>query len=139
MNLEEKITKSIIVSMKSKDAVRLESLRSIKSSLLLLKTKNRNTSISETEEVQLLQKLVKQRKESAIIYKDQNRSDLADQEEAQAKIISEFLPKPISEEELEKIIDSLIDEIGATDMKDMGVIMSKASIKLAWKTIVGDS
>ncbi len=133
MNLEEKITKSIIVSMKLRDAVRLESLRSIKSSLLLLKTKNRNTSISETEEVQLLQKLVKQRKESAIIYKDQNRSDLADQEEAQAKIISEFLPKPISEEELEKIIDSLIDEIGATDMKDMGVIMSKASIKLAGK------
>ncbi len=92
MKLEEKLTKSIIESMKSKDVIRLESLRSIKSALLLLKTKNRKKIISEIEEIQMLQKLVKQRKESASIYRDQNRLDLAQQEETQSKIISEFLP-----------------------------------------------
>ncbi len=133
MKLEEKLTKSIIESMKSKDVIRLESLRSIKSALLLLKTKNRKKIISEIEEIQMLQKLVKQRKESASIYKDQNRLDLAQQEETQSKIISEFLPKQFSKEEIENIIDKIIFETKASSIKDMGKVMSEATLRLAGK------
>ncbi|MBC90691.1 MAG: glutamyl-tRNA amidotransferase [Flavobacteriaceae bacterium] len=133
MKLEEKLTKSIIESMKSKDVIRLESLRSIKSALLLLKTKNRKKIISEIEEIQMLQKLVKQRKESASIYRDQNRLDLAQQEETQSKIISEFLPKQFSKEEIENIIDKIIFETKASSIKDMGKVMSEATLRLAGK------
>ena len=119
--------------MKSKNVIRLESLRSIKSALIILKTKNRDSLISEIEETQMLQKLVKQRKESSSIFKDQNRIDLAEQEDAQAKIISEFLPKQLSREEIENIISEIIIQTEASSMKDMGKVMSEASIKLAGK------
>lgn len=133
MKLEDKLNKSIIESMKSKNVIRLESLRSIKSALILLKTKNRDSIISEIEEIQMLQKLVKQRTESSSIFKNQNRIDLADQEDAQAKIISEFLPKQLSSEEIENIISEIIIKTEASSMKDMGKVMSEASIKLAGK------
>ena len=133
MKLEDKLNKSIIESMKSKNVIRLESLRSIKSALIILKTKNRDSLISEIEETQMLQKLVKQRKESSRIFKDQNRIDLAEQEDAQAKIISEFLPKQLSREEIENIISEIIIQTEASSMKDMGKVMSEASIKLAGK------
>ncbi len=133
MKLEEKLTKSIIDAMKSKDVIRLESLRSIKSALLLLKTKNRSKIISEIEEIQMLQKLVKQRKESASIYRDQKRTDLAQQEETQSTIISEFLPKQASKHEIEKIIDKIILETKASSIKDMGKVMSEAKLILAGK------
>ena len=133
MKLEDKLNKSIIESMKSKNVIRLESLRSIKSALILLKTKHRNSLISEIEEIQMLQKLVKQRKESSSIFKDQNRIDLAEQEDTQAKIISEFLPKQLSREEIENIIVKIIIQTQASSMKDMGQVMSEASIKLAGK------
>ena len=133
MKLEDKLNKSIIESMKSKNVIPLESLRSIKSALIILKTKNRDSLISEIEETQMLQKLVKQRKESSSIFKDQNRIDLAEQEDAQAKIISEFLPKQLSREEIENIISEIIIQTEASSMKDMGKVMSEASIKLAGK------
>tara|TARA_A100001011_G_scaffold292903_1_gene304699 strand:- start:2162 stop:2614 length:453 start_codon:yes stop_codon:yes gene_type:complete len=133
MKLEDKLNKSIIESMKSRNVIRLESLRSIKSALILLKTKHRNSLISEIEEIQMLQKLVKQRKESSSIFKDQNRIDLAEQEDTQAKIISEFLPKQLSREEIENIIVKIIIQTQASSMKDMGKVMSEASIKLAGK------
>ena len=133
MKLEEKLTKSIIDAMKSKDAIRLESLRSIKSALLLLKTKNRSKIISEIEEIQILQKLVKQRKESASIYRDQKRTDLAQQEETQSTIISEFLPKQASKQEIENIIDKIIIETKASSIQDMGKVMSEAKLILAGK------
>ncbi|MBU79766.1 MAG: glutamyl-tRNA amidotransferase [Flavobacteriales bacterium] len=133
MKLEDKLNKSIIESMKSKNVIRLESLRSIKSALIILKTKNRDSLISEIEETQMLQKLVKQRKESSSIFKDQNRIDLAEQEDAQAKIISEFLPKQLSREEIENIISEIIIQTESSSMKDMGKVMSEASIKLAGK------
>ena len=133
MKLEEKLTKSIIDAMKSKDAIRLESLRSIKSALLLLKTKNRSKIISEIEEIQILQKLVKQRKESASIYRDQKRTDLAQEEETQSTIISEFLPKQASKKEIENIIDKIILETKASSIKDMGKVMSEAKLILAGK------
>ena len=133
MKLEDKLNKSIIESMKSRNVIRLESLRSIKSALILLKTKHRNSLISEIEVIQMLQKLVKQRKESSSIFKDQNRIDLAEQEDTQAKIISEFLPKQLSREEIENIIVKIIIQTQASSMKDMGKVMSEASIKLAGK------
>ena len=133
MKLEDKLNKSIIESMKSRNVIRLESLRSIKSALILLKTKHRNSLISEIEEIQMLQKLLKQRKESSSIFKDQNRIDLAEQEDTQAKIISEFLPKQLSREEIENIIAKIIIQTQASSMKDMGKVMSEASIKLAGK------
>ena len=133
MKLEDKLNKSIIESMKSRNVIRLESLRSIKSALILLKTKHRNSLISEIEEIQMLQKLLKQRKESSSIFKDQNRIDLAEQEDTQAKIISEFLPKHLSREEIENIIVKIIIQTQASSMKDMGKVMSEASIKLAGK------
>ena len=119
--------------MKAKDSIRLEALRAIKTSLLLVKTEDRNQEISESKEVLILQKLVKQRKDSAIIFRKQNRIDLAEPEESQAKVISEFLPKQLSELEIEKIVMESISKISAQGMKDMGKVMGILSTKLAGK------
>jgi uncharacterized protein YqeY len=134
MGLIEKISESIINAMKNKDNDQLESLRAIKSALLLAKTqKNSNGEIGETEEIKILQKLVKQRKESADIYAKQERPELANIELSQAKIIERFLPKQIDADELEKIIIKIINETGAEGMKDMGKVMGIASNKLSGK------
>ena len=120
--------------MKNKDNDQLESLRAIKSALLLAKTqKNSNGEIGEVEEIKILQKLVKQRKESADIYSNQKRPELANIELSQAKIIERFLPKQIDADELEKIIIKIINETGAEGMKDMGKVMGIASNKLSGK------
>ena len=134
MGLIDKISESIIHAMKSKNNDELESLRAIKSALLLAKTqKNSNGDINEAEEIKILQKLVKQRKESADIYANQERPELANIELSQAKIIEKFLPKQINAEELEKIIIKIINETGAEGMKDMGKVMGIASSKLSGK------
>ena len=134
MGLIDKISESIIHAMKNKDNDQLESLRAIKSALLLAKTqKNSNGEIGEVEEIKILQKLVKQRKESADIYTNQKRPDLANIELSQAKIIERFLPKQIDADELEKIIIKIINETGAEGMKDMGKVMGIASNKLSGK------
>ena len=133
MSLENNISTEIIEAMKAKDSIRLEALRAIKTSLLLVKTEDRNQEISESKEVLILQKLVKQRKDSAIIFRKQNRIDLAEPEEAQAKVISEFLPKQLSELEIEKIVMESISKISAQGMKDMGKVMGILSTKLAGK------
>ena len=134
MGLIDKISESIIHAMKNKDNDQLESLRAIKSALLLAKTqKNSNGEIGEVEEIKILQKLVKQRKESADIYSNQKRSELANVELSQAKIIERFLPKQIDVDELEKIIIKIINETGAEGMKDMGKVMGIASNKLSGK------
>ena len=104
MSLEDKITTELKEAMKAKDVIRLEALRAIKSSLIILKTENRSENISEAKEIQVLQKLVKQRKDSSSIFRKQNRIDLAEPEEAQANIISKFLPKQLSESEIELIV-----------------------------------
>ena len=120
--------------MKKKDTVSLESLRAIKSSLLLAQTQKGNKSeISEEDEIKILQKLVKQRKESADIYIAQNRSELAEVEINQSKIIEKFLPEQMSLDKIEKIISELIDKTGASGMKDMGKIMGMASKQLSGK------
>ena len=134
MGLIDKISESIIHAMKNKNNDQLESLRAIKSALLLAKTqKNSNGEIGEVEEIKILQKLVKQRKESAYIYTNQKRPELANIELSQAKIIERFLPKQIDADELEKIIIKIINETGAEGMKDMGKVMGIASNKLSGK------
>ncbi|MDA9685404.1 GatB/YqeY domain-containing protein [Flavobacteriaceae bacterium] len=133
MSLENNISIKIIEAMKAKDSIRLEALRAIKTSLLLVKTEDRNQEVSESKEVLILQKLVKQRKDSAVIFRNQNRIDLAEPEEAQAKVISEFLPKQLSELEIEKIVIESINKISAQGIKDMGKVMGVLSTKLAGK------
>ncbi|MGM0565923.1 MAG: GatB/YqeY domain-containing protein [Bacteroidota bacterium] len=135
MELEKRINEDIKQAMLSKNKERLSALRAIKSALLLEKTgKDRNTAeIPESVEMQLLQKQVKQRLESAETYEQQGREELAKEERYQAEIIQEYLPKPMSEEELKEEIKKIIQETGASSMKDMGKVMSQASGKLAGK------
>ena len=134
MKLIEKISSSIISAMKEKNVDELESLRAIKSALLLAQTqKGSDGNIKESDEIKLLQKLVKQRKESAEIYKNQNRLELADIEIKQSKIIERFLPVQMNFEDLEKLIVEIINQTGAQGMKDMGKVMGIASVKLSGK------
>ena len=134
MGLIDKISESIKTAMKQKNVQVLESLRAIKSALLLAKTqKGASSEIAKEDEIKILQKLVKQRKESADIYISQNRNELAEVEINQSKIIEGFLPEQISSEEIEVIITDIIKEIGAEGMKDMGKVMGMASAKLSGK------
>ncbi|MEL0183642.1 MAG: GatB/YqeY domain-containing protein [Bacteroidota bacterium] len=134
MGLLENISSSIVKAMKNKNNDELESLRAIKSALLLAKTqKNSGGEISEADEIKILQKLVKQRKESAEIYSNQDRLELAELEINQAKVIEKFLPKQLDHDEIEKIISEIIDQSGALGMKDMGKVMGIASSQLSGK------
>ena len=134
MKLIDKISSSIISAMKEKNVDELESLRAIKSALLLAQTqKGSDGNIQESDEIKILQKLVKQRKESAEIYKKQNRLELANIEIGQSKVIERFLPAQISLEDLDKLISEIISQIGAQGMKDMGKVMGIASTKLSGK------
>tara|TARA_B100001564_G_scaffold118042_1_gene98242 strand:+ start:1313 stop:1762 length:450 start_codon:yes stop_codon:yes gene_type:complete len=128
MKLENKISHEIKEAMRAKDNLRLETLRSIKSGIILIKTKSsEKKDLTENDEINLLQKLVKQRRESANIFKSQKRNDLANSEEAQLKIIQEFLPKQIEDLELEKIINDIILKFNAKSMKDMGKVMGSVN------------
>ena len=134
MKLIDKISSSILSAMKEKNVDELESLRAIKSALLLAQTqKGSDGNIQESDEIKILQKLVKQRKESAEIYKKQNRLELADIEISQSNIIERFLPAQISLEDLDKLISEIISQTGAKGMKDMGKVMGIASTKLSGK------
>lgn len=135
MSLAEKINNDIKQAMLAKDKRKLEALRAIKAGLLLVKTGKDTSSgeIPETVEMQLLQKLVKQRKESAEIYKQQNREDLAEEELFQAGIIENYLPKQMSDEEIAEVVKQIVDDTGAESMKDMGKVMGAATKKLAGK------
>ncbi|WP_394750804.1 GatB/YqeY domain-containing protein [Spongiimicrobium salis] len=130
MSLQQQVMEQMKAAMKAKDSVALESLRAIKSALLLAQTSGTGT-ITEDEEVKLVQKLVKQRKDSAAIYTEQGRADLAAPELAQAEIIAQFLPEQLTEEEIEKVVVLTIEELGAAGMKDMGKVMGVVSKELA--------
>jgi hypothetical protein len=120
--------------MKARNALRLEALRSIKKELIEIKTSGKSGGeISEDEELKLLQRMVKQRKDSATIYSAQGRADLYDKEVAEAEIISEFLPEQMSPEEMEQVVADIIKEVGAESVKDMGKVMGVAAKKLAGK------
>ncbi|MDK2978389.1 MAG: uncharacterized protein PWP52_1103 [Bacteroidales bacterium] len=133
MSLQKQIDQDIKQAMLAKEKDKLVALRAIKSALLLAKTEKGNAEISDEAELKLLQKLVKQRKESAEIYQQQGRKDLADQELDEAKIIENYLPEPMSDEELTGIIKVIIDEVGASTVADMGKVMGIANKKLAGK------
>ena len=135
MSLEKKINEDIKAAMLAKDKKKLEALRAVKAALLLAKTGKyvSGGEISEQVEMSLLQKLVKQRKESAEIFKSQNRNDLAEVELFQAFIIEKYLPEQIGEDELRKIIEKIISETGASSIKEMGKVMGVATKQLAGK------
>lgn len=134
MGLFEQINKDIISAMKSKESDKLIALRAVKSELLLLKTSAGSKSeITETDEIKVLQKMIKQRKDSAEIYKLQGRDDLYSKEIIEAKFIQAYLPEQLSEEELTKIITDIITKTGAKSIKDMGKVMGLASKELAGK------
>ena len=134
MNFQDQLNSKLKSAMREKNKVALESLRAIKSAILLLQTQSGAKETPDDNEItKLLQKLVKQRKESASIYREQGRLDLAEPEEAQISIISQFLPEQLSPEEVEKVIDEVIQLVGATTMKDMGKVMGMANKKMAGK------
>jgi len=119
-------------AMKAKDTVALESLRAIKSALLLAKTdKGGGKELSEADEIALVQKLVKQRRDSAAIYQEQGREDLAGPELAQIEVLEKFLPEQLSEDEIRQVVETVISEVGASSMKDMGRVMGIVTQKLA--------
>ncbi len=119
--------------MREKDKTALDALRAVKSQILLLKTEAKGAEVSSEQEIAILQRMIKQRKESFDQFTAQNRSDLAEVEDAQMKVISKFLPEQLSAEELEREIRAIIDETGAESMKDIGKVMGSASKKLAGK------
>lgn len=134
MNLFDKVSGDIKTAMLARDKVRLEALRGIKKEFLEAKTaKGGDGELSDDAALKILAKMVKQRKESASIYTEQNREDLAGEELAQAAIIEEYLPKQLSEEELTAALKEIIARVGATSAKEMGKVMGTASKELAGK------
>ncbi len=136
MSLVELINNDIKNAMLAKDVKKLDALRAIKAALLLAKTGKdiRGGKIPDDVEMQILQKLVKQRKESAEIYRSQNRPDLAEVEEFQASIIIKYLPEQMPEEEVKKAIQKIIEDTNANSIKEMGKVMGIATKQLAGKT-----
>jgi uncharacterized protein YqeY len=135
MSLFETISNDIKSAMLAKDKIRLEALRGIKKEFLEAKTaKGADGDLSDETAVRILQKMVKQRKDSAAIYEEQNRPELAEKEIAEAGVIEEYLPKQMSPEELEKAIREIIAQTGATSAKEMGKVMGVATKALAGKT-----
>lgn len=121
-------------AMRAKDSVKLEAMRAVKGAILLANTESSSKDgLTEEEEMKLLQKLVKQRKDSAQIYKEQGREDLAEPELAQAEVIEQFLPEQMSEAEIEAKVDEIIAKSGASGMQDMGKVMGMATAELAGK------
>jgi hypothetical protein len=134
MALEQEVMQKMKEAMKAKDSVALASLRSIKNEILKAKTATSNKEdMDETEELKLVQRLVKQRRDSADVYLEQNRKDLADVELAEVEVIEQFLPAQLSEDEIDEEVKAIIQESGASTMKDMGKVMGMASQKLVGK------
>jgi len=135
MALFDTISHDIQTAMLAKDKIRLEALRGAKKEFLEAKTaKGADGELSDETAVKILQKMVKQRKESASIYQEQNRPELAEQELAEVKVLEGYLPQALSPEELEAAIKEIIAQVGATSMKEMGKVMGIATQKLAGKT-----
>lgn len=132
MALFEKVSSDIIAAMKAKDAVRRDTLRNVKKYFLEAKTApGANDELTDDAALKILQKLAKQGRESAEIYKGQGRADLAEEEMAQVRVIEEYLPKQLSEEELETKLKEIIAELGASGPQDMGKVMGVSTKKLA--------
>lgn len=134
MSLTEKIATDLIAAMKAKDKVALEAIRAAKTAFILARTdKGADAVLGSDEELKIMQKLVKQRRESAAIYIEQNRPELAEKETAEADILEKYLPAKMGDEELTKVLKELIARVGAKSPSDMGKVMSVASKELAGK------
>lgn len=131
MALEQQIQKDIMEAMKAHNTVRTNAVRAIKSEILLAKTSGAGAEITDGDVIKLIQKLIKQRKESAAMYAQGGRQDLADNELAEAAEMEGYLPKQLSEAEVEEIVKGIIAETGVSSMADMGKVMGLATKKLA--------
>ena len=131
MSLETQLMADIKQAMLAKDQKKLEALRAIKAQILLEKSKDGSNEISEAAEIAMLQRLVKQRKESASIFEQNGRTELAENEKQQAAVIEAYLPKQLSDDELKEMLNAIIAEVGASSIKDMGKVMGIASKKAA--------
>ena len=132
MSLFDQVSKDIVAAMKAKDKVRLEALRNIKKFFIEAKTApGANDTLDDAVALKILAKLAKQGRDTAALYHEQNRPDLAEEEEAQAKVIEGYLPKALTPEELEAEVKAIIAQVGATSAKDMGKVMGVASKQLA--------
>jgi len=131
MALEQQVQKSIMEAMKAKDNVKLNAMRAIKSEILVAKTSGSEHELSDADVIRLIQKLVKQRKESAELYTQGNRPELAENELAEAKYMEEYLPKQMSDSELRNALSIIINEVGAKAPSDMGKVMGVATKRLA--------
>lgn len=134
MSLEQTINTAIVTAMKEKDKVALDALRAVKSQILLAKTESKGADVSAEQEMAILQRMIKQRKDSYEQFVAQNRTDLAEVEVAQMKVIEKYLPAQLSAEELEAEIAKIIAETGAESLKDLGKVMGIASKTLAGKS-----
>ena len=134
MSLTEKIAADLIAAMKAKNTLALEAIRAAKTAFILAKSeKGADSVLTAEEELKIIQKLVKQRRESAAIYKEQNRPDLYEKEVAEADVLEKYLPAKISEAELTAVIKSVIERVGAKSAADMGKVMGTATKELAGK------
>ncbi|MEL6941879.1 MAG: GatB/YqeY domain-containing protein [Bacteroidota bacterium] len=131
MSLETRIAADLKTAMKAKDDAAKRGIRAVKQAILLAKTDGSGSDITEEMEIKMLQKLVKQRKESIAIYEKQGREDLAVVEREEVEVIERYLPKQMEAAELKEYLQGVINELGATSMKDMGKIMGKANKELA--------
>ena len=134
MSLEKQLMEQLKAAMKAKNTVTLQALRAVKSAILLAKTESSGAGeLTEDQELKILQKQVKQRKDSAALFLAQGREDLAAPELVEAKVIEQFLPEALTEEEIEGVVIATIDDMGASGMKDMGKVMGVVSKELAGK------
>ncbi|WP_165731947.1 GatB/YqeY domain-containing protein [Polaribacter sp. 20A6] len=134
MSLQKQVMDKMKEAMKAKDTVALQALRAVKSAFLLAKTETGvQAEITEEQEIKIIQKQVKQRRDSAAIFIEQGRQDLADPELAELAVLEQFLPEALSEEEIESVVVATISKVGASGMKDMGKVMGIVSAELAGK------
>jgi uncharacterized protein YqeY len=134
MSLTEKIAGDLMAAMKAQDKGRLEALRAAKTAFIMAKAeRGPDTVLTADEEIKIIQKLVKQRKESATIYREQQRADLYEKEESEAAVLEGYLPAKMSEEDLSKVLRGIIERVGARSPSDMGKVMGVATKELAGK------
>lgn len=133
MSLEQNVMTALKEAMKAKDQGALRALRAIKSEILLFQTSGAHADLDDAAEIKLLQKMIKQRKDSPDIYEKENRQDLAAKEIEEIEVIEQFLPKQLSDEELKGVIDGIIQSTGASSIKDMGKVMGMVSKQVAGK------
>ncbi len=131
MNLKDQINSDIKDAMRAKDQAALRALRSVKSAVLLAETDGSGREVDDSSVLKIIQKLVKQRKESLELFENENRSDLADKEKEELEVLEKYLPKAMDKEELHQFLKNLVDELNADSMKDMGRVMSEAQSRLA--------